>query len=141
MFRLTSLLIILVLFQGCSAKVSCGDLFSKYAQKPKKLKFVKCEEGTRQVLFKSSYRVFGDDVATVEKLLVEQYGLRKFSDYYHAMPENKVYITPQSLLKIDSNYTLSIEISLVDFDELALNHIGQPMQVNEFIVYVKVWDI
>lgn len=136
--RITSLLLVFVLLQGCTKKVICEDLFSRYAEKPTKLKFIKCAKGTGQVQFKATYSVSGSDADEVEKALVKRYKLIKFSDYYHSMPINKVHINPKKLLVIDSSYSLSIEITRIDYDELT-NEIKELS--NGFFVYVKVWAI
>jgi hypothetical protein len=136
--RFIPLLFVFVLLQGCTQKVSCEDLFSKYADKPTKLKFIKCTKGTGQTQFKATYSVSGSDADEVEKALVKQYKLIKFSDYYHAMPMNEVHIAPKNLLEINPYYSLSIEITRIDYDELT-NEIKKIP--NGFFVYVKVWEI
>ncbi len=54
-----------------------------------------------QILVNAEYRVSSKYAEEVEQFLVEKYGLMKFSDYYHAMPLNEVFLTPESLTKIN----------------------------------------
>ena len=135
------LLSVLFLSLGCTAEkekevLSCGDLFSTYAEKPVKLDFMKCTKGTGQTLFDAKYTVSSENSHEVEKILVKQYGLMKFSDYYYSMPINEVFIRSKSLEEYDNNYTLLIIISNENFD-----FIHNKKMDTGFTVNVKIMDI
>lgn len=57
--------------------IKCGDLFSRYAEKPAKLSFVNCVPGEGQVILEAKYEVSGKDSKEVEDFLVKTYGLGK----------------------------------------------------------------
>jgi hypothetical protein len=57
--------------------IKCGDLFSRYAEKPAKLSFVNCVSGEGQVILEAKYKVSGTDSKQVEDFLVKNYGLGK----------------------------------------------------------------
>lgn len=114
--------IVIVIFQGCTpaTKVSCGDLFSEYAEKPAKLKYLGCNKGTGQTVLEAKYRVSDEAASDVEQELVNRYGLMKYSDYYHAMPINDVGLRPNSLIETNPDYWLIIEIHEIDYKTLEL---------------------
>lgn len=57
--------------------IKCGDLLSRYAEKPAKLSFVNCVTGEGQVILEAQYSVSGKDSKEVEDFLVKAYGLGK----------------------------------------------------------------
>lgn len=57
--------------------IKCGDLLSRYAEKPAKLSFVNCVTGEGQVILEAKYSVSGKDSKEVEDFLVKTYGLGK----------------------------------------------------------------
>ncbi len=66
----------LVFAQAKNAQIKCDDLLSIYAQKPKELKFVKCEmiKDTR-IIMRATYKVLGKKSKEVEDFLVKTYGM------------------------------------------------------------------
>lgn len=60
-----------------SKPIECGDLLSRYAEKPAKLNFLDCVSGEGQVILEAKYEVSGKDSKEVEDFLVKAYGLGK----------------------------------------------------------------
>ncbi len=59
-------------------KIPCNDLLSIYAQKPKGLKFIKCERvKNSQTIMRATYKVSGKKSKEVEDFLVKTYGMGK----------------------------------------------------------------
>ncbi len=59
-------------------KIPCGDLLSVYAEKPKGLKFIKCERiKVGQSIVRATYKVSGKKSKEVEDFLVKTYGMGK----------------------------------------------------------------
>jgi len=143
LLKLIPLLFALAIFQGCApaTKVSCGDLFSEYAEKPAKLEYLECNKGTGQTVFEAKYRVSDEAASDVEQELVKRYGFMKYSDYYHAMPQNLKYIESKKLLERNPDYSLSIHIIEIDYETLELElHRGGDLSKKRrsFLVNVKV---
>lgn len=145
--KLFILISVLLLSQGCTPDepiskpqnaLFCGDFFTKYADKPSKLHFVKCTTGQGQTLFDAEYVVSSEDSQEVENILVKQYGLMKFSDYYHSMPMNEVFLEPVSLKKIDPDYHLLIIINNDNFESLLID---SKTKNEGFTVNVKIMVI
>ncbi len=133
----------LAIFQGCAPaeKVSCGDLFSEYAEKPAKLKYLECDKGTGQTVLVAKYRVSDEAASEVEQELVKRYGLMKYSEYYHAMPFNEKSLRPEKLLEKDPDYWLIIEIYEIDYETLELElHRGGDLSKKRvgFLVNVSI---
>ena len=133
---------LLILLLGCSSdnstSISCGDLFSEYAEKPNNLIFIECSNGTGQTLINAKYRVSAEHSNEVEQALVEKYGLMKFSDYYHSMPLNVVYLEPKRLTKMNPFYVLRIVISHKNLD---LHEDNRDIGKEGFVVNVSVMGI
>ncbi len=56
----------------------CGDLLTRYGEKPEKLEFISCESVDEpQKIIRLMYRVRGEDSKEVEDFLVEKYGMTK----------------------------------------------------------------
>lgn len=56
-------------------EIECGDLLSRYGEKPPKLKFIQCSKGEGQVVAKATYQVSGENAKEVEDFLVKTYGM------------------------------------------------------------------
>ena len=141
-FSFLFLVFILLTDQGCSSDkkitISCGDLFSEYSEKPDQLTFVKCSKGQGQILLDAEYRVSSQYAEAVEQFLVKKYGLMKFSDFYHSMPTNEVYLSPESLTKIQPYYVLRI---LISHKNLELHNDNNDSKTQEFLVNVMIMEI
>lgn len=74
---LLSLMGVCLLGSFNSKEDACGDLLTKYAQKPKQLEFLSCKKGFGQVVLKARYRVKGKNAATVAKFLQQHYKMGK----------------------------------------------------------------
>ncbi len=59
-------------------KIPCDDLLSVYAEKPKELRFIKCEriKGS-QTIVRATYKVAGKKSKAIEDFLVKTYGMGK----------------------------------------------------------------
>lgn len=137
-FKYFKVIFFLVFLQACSSKAEdCTDIFSKYASKPEKLQFLECTKGEGQVVYSAKYFASSEDSNEIEKFLVKKYKLMKFKDYYHSMPMNEVYITPKSLMKKNSNYSLLINIEHPN----SQGEDGTPEKNSSFIVHVSIMDI
>jgi len=60
-----------------SQSIECGDLFTKYGEKPEELEFITCKEGKGQSIVEAVYRVSSKESNKVEKYLIKKYGLGK----------------------------------------------------------------
>ena len=61
-----------------TTEISCGDILSIYAKKPKDLEFIKCERPKNsQTIVKVTYRVKGKQSKGVEDFLIDNYGMGK----------------------------------------------------------------
>ncbi len=59
-------------------KIPCGDLLSVYAEKPKELRFIKCEKiKDSQTIVRATYQVAGTKSKVIEDFLVKTYGMGK----------------------------------------------------------------
>lgn len=131
----------LIFSLGCSSDkttISCGDLFSEYAEKPNNLIFIECSNGISQTLFNAEYRVSSEHSSETEQFLVNKYGLKKFNDYYHSMSLNEVFLEPKSLTQINSSYVLRIIISHKNID---LHEDNSSIGKEGFVVNVTIMEI
>lgn len=62
--------------------VSCGDIFSRFANKPNDLEYIGCDSlDDQQTLVVAKYRVIGKNAETIENYLIEN----------HQMPPMKIF--------------------------------------------------
>jgi len=129
----------ILLLYGCGAanngSISCGDLMSVYAEKPKELKFKSCSKGKDQTLLHAKYFASAEHSIEIEKFLVEKYGLLPRDKYYFSMPLNRIFIEPDNLKKIHPFYHLSIDIHAENFEELIED---KDKKLESFWVHVKI---
>ena len=141
-FKLLFISFFIISFQACSSVEKpelCGDLLTSYAEKPANLTFLKCKKGKGQTVVVANYSVSDQNANEVEDFLVKRYGLMKFSDYYHSMPMNEVYLSPKKLLEKNANYSLLIGIENKNMEKNPLNK--TTIKNKSFLVYVKILDI
>ena len=135
-------LFLLAFSQACTSKIErCGDIFSKYAEKPEKLQFIECSKGESQAVYSAKYIASSENANEIEKFLVKKYKLIKFSDYYHSMPMNEVYHKSKSLIKLNPNYSLLINIEHPNFDSKSHSKGETLRKSSSFTVHVSIVDI
>lgn len=94
-------------------EIECGDLLSKYGEKPSQLKFIECLKGEGQVVLKAIYQVSGEDAKDVEDFLVKTYNMGKLKFVCCAWEPEKGrtgQIVDATLQEKHPNYSISISM-------------------------------
>lgn len=130
-----------------SAQVECGDLLTRYAEKPDELEFLKCERGEGQTVLEADYRVTGKKSKDVEAFLAEKYGMGnlKFTCCGWEPEDGKNgQIDHVELRRINPNYSIIISMfasaekedkngkSYIEFDRNKIDY---------FTVRVKIIEV
>jgi hypothetical protein len=125
--------------------IECGDLLSRYAKKPEKLRFVDCTVGEGQVVLEAKYSVSGKDSKAVEKFLVKKYGMGKLKFVccgWESKDGKSGQINNLKAFKDYPNY--SIMISMFASAEKGTDESSLELdrnEVEEFTVLVEIVDV
>jgi hypothetical protein len=114
------------------SKVECGDLWNIYDEKPIEVEFLECKRGQGQEVVAATYKVKGQDIAVVEKLLVEKYGMGKLRFVCCGYePENGKRGGIRSKKMENINPDFFIEITLSSNDDFITKE-GKRKEAHEF---------
>jgi len=125
----------------------CCDLLERYAEKPDKLEFQKCEVcDSSQVVVRAEYVTSGQDSFEVEKFLRKKYGMGKLRWICCGWesPGNYGSFRHKEITKINPNFIVSITMygngevfdEDGDFVELEMDR----SKVKQFVVLVEIVD-